>query len=137
MPTKILVPIDESVSVADIAKYLSLMSKGDYDQEVILLKAREPRSSFETASLLLADLLNLSKIAANFASIGIKVKCEIISGRWVVTILNYCKNNDIKLIIFQGQDRSAISAWASQKIRGKIACQHKIPMLIIPKSVID
>jgi nucleotide-binding universal stress UspA family protein len=150
MYKKILVPLDGSnlsECSLDHAKAIASCSSAP---EVILLRAVEPMSFMDIATIAQSDSdaftksmaiigkqamdeakSYLTKVEGKLNKGGLKTKIVAVSGNPAETILDYASKNKVDMIIMSTHGRSGVSRWAFGSVTDKIVSHADVPVLTI------
>jgi nucleotide-binding universal stress UspA family protein len=146
MYSRILVPLDGSPFSECSLEHLKTIAVGCRVPEVILLRAVEPLSSTELASLAEAggDLIPeietrvsaeaedyITRIVDELKKEGIPVSGAVVNSPAAEGILGYADKNQIDLIIMSTHGRSGISRWAMGSVSDKVVRHSAIPVLLV------
>jgi nucleotide-binding universal stress UspA family protein len=150
MYEKILVPLDGSkLAECSLEHAKAIASCGDAP-EVILLRAVEPMSFMDIATIAQSDSdaftksmaimgkqamdeakSYLAKMVGKLKKDGLKAKVVAANGKPAETILDYASKDKVDIIIISTHGRSGVSRWAFGSVTDKVVSHADVPVLTI------
>ncbi len=144
MYSKILVPLDGSPLAETSIRHIAIMVKDSPSSAVVLFRSTDPidagvrqRLSAELAHQLETAYLSeatqyLEQMKIRLREMGINATTAIATGPAGESILEYCADNEIDLIVMSSHGRTGLARWAFGSITEKVLKQSDIPILVIP-----
>lgn len=145
MYKKIMVPLDGSALAECVLPHVEAIAGGCPVRELVLLRVVEPERVYSVSdspidpNLAAARESERKKEAEDYLRSVVDrldepgLTCEIkaIVGRVAESLVDYCVDNDVDLIIIATHGHSGVSRWVRGSVADKILGSSKIPVLMI------
>ena len=145
MYKKIMVPLDGSSLAECVLPHVEAIANGCPVRELILLRIVEPERVYSVSNSPIDPNIAasreserkksaeeyLQKIADKIDGPGLQCKVKAIVGRIADSLVDYCVENSVDLIIIATHGRSGVTRWVRGSIADKILRSSRIPVLMV------
>ena len=140
-----MVPLDGSALAECVLPHVEAITKGCAAKELVLLRIVEPERVYSVSNSPLDPNLAsareseqrkfaedyLKQIAERLTGTGATCTAKAIVGRVAESLVDYCVNHDIDLIIIATHGRSGITRWVRGSVADKILRSSTIPVMMV------
>ena len=145
MYKKIMVPLDGSTLAECVLPHVEAIANGCPVQELILLRIVEPERVYSVSDSSIDPNLAaaresdckktaedyLGEIADKIDAPGLTCTVKAIVGRVAESLVDYCVEKGVDLIIIATHGRSGVTRWVRGSVADKILRSSKIPVMMI------
>ena len=145
MYKKVMVPLDGSTLAECVFPHVEAIANGCPVRELILLRIVEPEGIYPISDLPIDPNLAaaresegkkkaedyLGEIADRLDAPGLTITARAIVGRVTESLVDYCVDDDVDLIIIATHGRSGVTRWVRGSVADKILRSSKIPVMMI------
>lgn len=133
---KILVPLDGSKTAECVLPHVETIvrQRGPLYVNIVLLRVSEEPERYEeddTAEYEETARDYLSHLAARMSEAGLKVECEVLSGKPAGEIIKYAQSNPFNLIVMSSHGRSGLSPWPYGNVADRVLHGVSSPILLV------
>lgn len=145
MYRKIMVPLDGSSLAECVLPHVDAIADGCPVRELVLLRVVEPERVYSVSNSPIDPNLAaareserkkeaedyLRSVADRLDAPGLVCEIKSIVGRVAESLVDYCVDNDVDLIIIATHGHSGVTRWVQGSVADKILRSSKIPVLMI------
>jgi nucleotide-binding universal stress UspA family protein len=145
MYKKIMVPLDGSALAECVLPHVNAIAKGCEVKQLILVRVVEPESIYGANYSAIDSNLSvaweserkkiaedyLDEIANQLAGAGLACKVKTIVGRVAETLVDYCVEDNVDLIIIATHGRSGVTRWVRGSVAEKILRSSRFPVMMV------
>jgi nucleotide-binding universal stress UspA family protein len=145
MYRKIMVPLDGSALAECVLPHIEAIAGGCPVRELVLLRIVEPERVYSVSNSPIDPNLAAAReserkleaenyllgIAERLDEPGLTCTVKSIVGRVAESLVDYCVENDVDLIIIATHGHSGVTRWVRGSVADKILRSSKIPVLMI------
>jgi nucleotide-binding universal stress UspA family protein len=145
MYKKIMVPLDGSELAECVLPHVEAIANGIPVKELVILRVVEPERFYAVADSPIDPNLAsareaegkkraedyLAEVVNRLDLPGLTIKTKAIVGRVAESLVDYCVDERVDLIIIATHGRSGVTRWVRGSVADKILRSSKIPVLMI------
>ncbi len=145
MYRKIMVPLDGSALAECVLPHVEAIADGCPVRELVLLRIVEPERVYSVSNSPIDPNLAagreserkkeaedyLRSVADRLDAPGLVCEIKSIVGRVAESLVDYCVDNEVDLIIIATHGHSGVTRWVRGSVADKILRSSKIPVLMI------